>query len=91
MATYYDPENDTDAVTAWVLCLVGVCALIALLLSSGCVMRDDGAFVYVAPGQMAEVAEMTRIDVWVTNKKTGNRERRMVYAQAGWYIGRIEK
>lgn len=46
--------------------------------------------VYVAPGQIAEVAGRRKVEVIVTNRETGRRERRVVQAEGdgSWYIGR---
>jgi len=44
--------------------------------------------VYVGPGQRVEIAEDKDFYAWVTNKETGNRELRIVKAQAGWFVGR---
>jgi hypothetical protein len=45
---------------------------------------------YVAPGQIAEVAKARRVEVIITNKETGKKERRVVEAtgDGSWYIGR---
>ena len=44
--------------------------------------------VYVPPGVMVELAKDCRLDCWVTNAKTGERERRVMDAQAGWMVVR---
>ena len=46
--------------------------------------------IYVGPGQIAEVASRTNVDVIITNKETGKKERRVVRSEGdgSWYIGR---
>lgn len=46
--------------------------------------------VYVANGQIAEVAENRKIVVLITNKETGRREKRVLEAKGDgtWYVGR---
>ena len=66
------------------------CAVVLAMCVGGCVFTSPRA-VYVGPGQNVEIARPVRIAGWVTNKKTGARELRVVEAQAGWFVGRIEK
>jgi hypothetical protein len=42
--------------------------------------------VYVPPGYMVELAKDCRLECWITNEKTGEREKRMVDAQGGWHM-----
>jgi hypothetical protein len=44
--------------------------------------------VYVPPGAMVELAEPVTAEGWITNKQTGERERRAVEGQAGWLLVR---
>jgi len=67
--------------------LLKLLTILALLTSgalSGCSPRE----VYLSPGQIAEVARGVKVYVWITNKATGKRERRVVRANPGWYVGR---
>ena len=73
--------------------ILALIAFGAVLCSSGCIPRPHllypSAPVYVAPGQVVEVARPQRFRGWVTNAETGGRELRTVKAQAGWYVGRL--
>lgn len=44
--------------------------------------------VYMPPGAVAEVAVLTPVECWITNKGTGKRERRIIEVQPGYYVGR---
>lgn len=44
--------------------------------------------VYMPPGSIAEVAELTRVACWITNAETGKREKRVVEAQPGYWLAR---
>lgn len=71
-------------VSKWLLILA--CTIVCAA-ASGCSLFPPRA-VYVPPGALVELAAPVTVDAWVTNKKTGERERRAVEAQAGWYIVR---
>ena len=64
-------------------------ATIGLFVTLGC---SPVAFfmpqkpVYVPPGVLVEVAKDVRVECWITNTKTGERERRSVDIQGGWLI-----
>ena len=63
--------------------------LILLLIAisgavSGCRERE----VYLAPGQVAEIARPVAVKVWIKNAETGKRELRTFNAQAGDAVGR---
>lgn len=65
-----------------------IAALLILFgLASGCSILPQKK-VYVAPGQIAEIAKPVTVAVWVRNKETGKVELRKVSALPGWYIGR---
>jgi hypothetical protein len=55
---------------------------------AGCSLLSPERPVYVAPGEIAELAAPERCECWVTNAETGRRERRTVRAEAGWFVGR---
>ena len=58
--------------------LIAILALtVAFLTASGCSLTPDRP-VYMAPGQTAELAETGKYRVWVTNKKTGGKELRVL-------------
>jgi hypothetical protein len=64
--------------------------LITFLAVSGCNLFNRSEPVYVAAGQIAEIARPSKVQCWITNKETGKRELRTIEAQAGWYIGRLK-
>jgi hypothetical protein len=51
---------------------------------SGCLERE----VYLEPGQVAEIADPVKIRVWIKNKETGKREKRLFRANSGDAVGR---
>jgi hypothetical protein len=61
--------------------------LATIFLGSGCLFPEQP--VYLAPGQIVELAEPVRAEVWLMNAETGKREKRRLDAEAGYYIGRM--
>ena len=57
---------------------------------TGCslAMRDEPEAPYIPPGCVAEVATLTRLECWITNAETGKREKHLVEAQPGYWLGR---
>lgn len=52
--------------------------------ASGCLERE----VYLERKQVVEVAEPVNVMVWILNKETGKREKRLLRAKEGYGIGR---
>ena len=67
-----------------------ILAISLLTIMSGCSFYSFDKEVYVAPGQIAELAKPISATCWITNKKTGKREKRIIKAQSGWFIGRVK-
>ena len=76
--------------SAWKLPLI-VTLTTAIALTSGCdslALFEPKKPVYVPPGAMAELAEPVNATCWITNVKTGDKERRVVNCQPGWKVVR---
>ena len=67
-----------------------IAAVLSLTISSGCKLSfwQIDKSVYVAPGQMAELAKDASVRCWITNKETGKRELRIIDAKSGWWVAR---
>lgn len=64
-------------------------SMISLTSMTGCsLIKEHDQPVYIPAGAVAEVAALTRVECWITNKDTGNKERRFIEAQPGYYVGR---
>lgn len=66
--------------------LTMILMLTSSLIASGCSWLDKE--VYVPQDVVLELAEPTRINVWVLDVNTGIRSKRFVRAEAGWLVGR---
>lgn len=75
--------------SAWKLPLM-LTAIVATLATSGCSVLPSlfEKPVYVRPGAMVEVAQAHTFEGWITNAKTGARERRLCKAEAGYMVVR---
>lgn len=64
----------------------------SLIVLTGCSLIEPAEApeqpVYIPAGCVAEVATLTRQECWITNVATGKREKRMVEAQPGYWLGR---
>jgi hypothetical protein len=60
-----------------------------LISLTGCnLISDPEQPVYIPAGAVAEVATLSRVECWITNKDTGKKERRVIEVQPGYYVGR---
>lgn len=63
-------------------------AILALSAASGALSGCSPREVYLGPGQIAELRDPVKVQVWIRNKETGKKEWRLLRAKAGWFIGR---
>jgi len=73
------------------LLLMMICTM-SLIVLTGCSLIEPAEApeqpTYIPAGCVAEVATLTTIECWITNAATGKREKRILEAQPGYWLGR---